>query len=88
MDAEAVPEDAGGRDERNRVVMWLKACPKCRGDLLLDSDYYGHYVSCTRCGAMLDWSRHGKVERDLFAEEVPAELMEMPGRPSDRKRVA
>jgi len=35
------------------MMMWLKACPLCRGDLILDSDYYGPSVSCIQCGHTL-----------------------------------
>jgi hypothetical protein len=35
------------------MMMWLKSCPRCHGDLLLDSDYYGPSVSCIQCGHTL-----------------------------------
>jgi len=35
-------------------MMWLKACPRCRGDMVMDSDYYGPSVSCIQCGYTLD----------------------------------
>lgn len=43
-------------------MMWPKACPRCQGDLFLDSDYYGNYVSCIQCGYALD-----KSDRSLLA---------------------
>ena len=33
-------------------MMWLKSCPKCRGDLFLDKDEYGWYKECLQCGYM------------------------------------
>jgi hypothetical protein len=33
--------------------MWLKGCPRCRGDLLRQSDIYGSYVACLQCGHVL-----------------------------------
>lgn len=37
-------------------MIWIKACPRCRGDLVPDSDRYGCYVSCIQCGGILsDW---------------------------------
>jgi ribosomal protein L37AE/L43A len=33
---------------RNRVS--FKACPKCKGDMYLDSDAYGVYWKCLQCG--------------------------------------
>ncbi len=34
-------------------MMWLKACSRCAGDLLLQSDFYGSYVGCLQCGYIL-----------------------------------
>jgi hypothetical protein len=31
-------------------MMWLKGCPRCHGDLVLESDYYGQYATCLQCG--------------------------------------
>lgn len=39
-------------------MMWRKSCPRCRGDLVLDSDYYGQYVSCIQCGNILNDRQH------------------------------
>ena len=30
--------------------MWLKSCPRCRGDLYENRDIYGRYVDCLQCG--------------------------------------
>jgi len=34
-------------------MMWLKACPRCHGDLTAEEDIYGNYVSCLQCGHVL-----------------------------------
>lgn len=34
--------------------MFLKGCPKCMGDMLLNKDAYGQYVTCLQCGYMKD----------------------------------
>ncbi|MFQ5933616.1 MAG: hypothetical protein ACE5KI_03125 [Dehalococcoidia bacterium] len=34
-------------------VMWLKACPRCGGDLTAERDFYGSYISCLACGYYL-----------------------------------
>ena len=39
-------------------MMWRKSCPRCRGDLVLDSDHYGQYVSCIQCGNILSDRQH------------------------------
>jgi hypothetical protein len=31
-------------------MMWLKACPRCLGDLISESDLHGSYVVCLQCG--------------------------------------
>ena len=35
-------------------MVQLKACPKCRGDILLDRDMYGSYLKCLQCGSLKD----------------------------------
>ena len=31
----------------------LKGCTKCGGDINLENDMYGYYVSCLQCGNVL-----------------------------------
>ena len=33
-------------------MFWLKKCPRCRGDLISESDVHGTFVSCLQCGHM------------------------------------
>ncbi len=35
-------------------MLMLKECPRCRGDLCLNSDTYGFYTECIQCGYMKD----------------------------------
>ena len=35
-------------------MMLFKACPKCGGDIIFDSDIYGKYTRCLQCGLMKD----------------------------------
>ena len=35
-------------------MLFLKCCPRCRGDIHLDKDTYGHYVECLQCGFSKD----------------------------------
>jgi hypothetical protein len=69
-------------------MMWLKSCPRCRGDLVLDSDYYGQYVSCIQCGASLDKSQQGILEQRLFVDRPAGRLPEMQPFRRDRAKVA
>lgn len=32
----------------------FKACPKCRGDMHVNRDFYGDYRECLQCGLMED----------------------------------
>ena len=32
----------------------FKSCPRCKGDIRLDSDQYGWYEECLQCGYMHD----------------------------------
>ena len=34
-------------------MVWMKTCPRCRGDLALDYDLDGPYIGCIQCGAVL-----------------------------------
>ena len=40
-------------------MLFLRACPKCGGDLFMDRDMYGGYVKCLQCGLM----RHTEEEQ-------------------------
>ena len=35
-------------------MLVLKGCPRCRGDVFYDSDYYGVYKQCIQCGYLED----------------------------------
>jgi hypothetical protein len=53
-------------------MMWRKSCSRCRGDLVLDSDYHGPYVSCIQCGNVLSDQQHRALllrAKRVFPEE-------------------
>ena len=35
-------------------MIFFKSCPKCGGDMHINSDIYGHYKQCLNCGMMKD----------------------------------
>ena len=35
-------------------MLFLKACPKCHGDMYVDRDVYGTFIECLRCGLLRD----------------------------------
>ena len=40
----------------------LKGCPKCHGDIRLDNDMHGEYLSCLQCGYMRDLTPEAAAE--------------------------
>jgi hypothetical protein len=55
---------------------------------MLDSDFYGHYVSCVRCGAHLDKREQTVLEKESFAEKQAVGRSRMSDRTNDEQRVA
>ena len=35
-------------------MLYLKACPRCKGDMHSTRDMYGSYRECLQCGHMTD----------------------------------
>ncbi|MCH8061313.1 MAG: hypothetical protein IH861_02290 [Chloroflexi bacterium] len=35
-------------------MLYLKACPRCKGDVVANRDMYGEYRECLQCGYMVD----------------------------------
>ena len=33
-------------------IVWGRRCRRCKGNLAVESDPYGDYVSCIQCGAI------------------------------------
>jgi DNA-directed RNA polymerase subunit M/transcription elongation factor TFIIS len=51
-------------------MMWrLKSCPKCEGDLFIDSDANGWYVQCLQCGYLSDLNSMLKAKRETPSKE-------------------
>jgi hypothetical protein len=44
-------------------MLRFKACPRCHGDLLVDSDYHGHFACCIQCGAYFDQPQQALSQR-------------------------
>ena len=38
-------------------MLSLKSCPRCKGDLHTNRDFYGAYTECLQCGYMQDIER-------------------------------
>ena len=39
---------------RITVMFYLKGCGKCKGDLVLEEDFYGSYLRCMQCGRIAE----------------------------------
>ena len=59
-------------------MFWIKACPKCRGDLYETADIYGNYIACLQCARYLTEDEQARVETLQTAEgrmrDVPRSL--------------
>ena len=44
-------------------MFWLKACPKCQGDLFRHSDIYGTYLACLQCARHLTEAELATLQR-------------------------
>ena len=53
-------------------MYWLKACPRCRGDLHEERDFYGVYVACIQCGYVLDSRQEQALRLARVLEREPA----------------
>lgn len=61
-------------------MFWLKACPKCQGDLQEIKDVGETYVSCIQCGRILTAVQEAALPRR-------PELLQF-RRPAQRKTIA
>ena len=58
-------------------MIYFNACPKCHGDLTMNQDGYGAFVSCLQCGFMRDIdakpasAKTRAVSRAWYADEKP-----------------
>jgi DNA-directed RNA polymerase subunit M/transcription elongation factor TFIIS len=56
--------------------LWLKSCPKCKGDLYSDRDIMGYYRQCLQCGYTFYEQRRREARtpvRALATSHVPPE---------------
>ena len=54
-------------------MVWLKECPRCQGDLVLDQDHYGKFKTCFQCGYMRDLVESVIDENPLLAATIEAD---------------
>ena len=44
------------------MTVYLRACPRCEGDLRTNKDMYGEYKECFQCGYMKDEKENGNIK--------------------------
>ena len=54
-------------------TLYLKACPKCMGDVIVDNDPYGWFFKCLQCGLLRDLAPAPAVDVSHEEVEVMAE---------------
>ena len=45
---------SGAQERFEMDTLYLKACPKCMGDVVVDNDPYGWFFKCLQCGMLRD----------------------------------
>jgi len=53
-----------------KAMVFLKACPRCRGDLYLDRDIYGTYLECVQCGYIRDLAEEAASRMEATADSL------------------
>ena len=43
------------------MMLRLKSCPRCKGDIVVERDHYGWYEQCFYCGYIRDLGSKGKI---------------------------
>ena len=59
-----------------------RVCPRCRGSMILEQDWYGSYSSCLSCGYVYE---SGAIAEDLQSEEGPEPHRQRRRQPSHGK---
>ena len=70
------------------MKFWLRACPKCGGDLELQPDLTGAYVQCVQCGLELNPSQERLLRQLDRIPAGPPEAVAPVASGSTRDRVA
>ena len=59
-------------------MFWFKQCPRCRGDLVTESDRFGDFVTCMQCGLCRDVTNAETKPSQISLEPVPAPTVPQP----------
>jgi hypothetical protein len=61
-----VPYAGPGCTRRSQMI-WPRACPRCRGDLALESDPFGEFMCRFQCRMILNESQEGSLRTPATA---------------------
>jgi hypothetical protein len=64
-------------------MIWYNTCPRCNGNLVLESDLHGEFMSCMQCGGTLNEQQEralGLTGKPSPYAHLMAELMPSPRR--------
>jgi hypothetical protein len=56
-------------------MFWFRQCPRCSGDIYVDRDQYGPYITCIQCGFSRDVPNSSQGPTVISAEPVPAPVV-------------
>ncbi len=42
-------------------MIYFKSCPRCHGDMHVNSDIYGEYKECLTCGLIVDTDKKSEM---------------------------
>ena len=56
-------------------MYWFKQCPRCSGDLVVENDQYGIFVSCMQCGMCKDVASEQIDPAQISLEPVPVPVV-------------
>jgi DNA-directed RNA polymerase subunit M/transcription elongation factor TFIIS len=51
------------------MLIVLKRCPRCNGDLFIDRDQYGLFLQCLQCGYLRDLRMQFRGEGQMSVRE-------------------
>jgi len=53
-------------------MMYFRACPKCRGDVVFEQDTDGDFLECLQCGLVINSSHARSTAQQKTSEDSAA----------------
>ena len=58
-------------------MLYLKSCPKCRGDILSDSDHVGAFLKCLQCSYTVNETTYKPSDQIRKEDELEQFMIDM-----------